>query len=120
MWCTKTTSHTTTFHNTHTHMHAHARLLQLRSELLSLVSHCICNVIGQVLAVGPKLLDQATDLASPTSSWQAAPHQLPLIVTTIEPPYIQSTQMHTETNTMTHLVVRAEESKGSYVTGCLA
>lgn len=41
----ETTFQNTYITNTHTHMHAHARLLQLRSELISLVTRCMCNVI---------------------------------------------------------------------------
>lgn len=31
--------------NTHTHINADARFLQLRSDLLSLLSHCMSNMI---------------------------------------------------------------------------
>lgn len=74
---TETTFQNTYITNTHTHMHAHARLQQLRSELLSLVSHWMCDMTWEVLAAGPGLLDQAADMASATASWQAAPCQLP-------------------------------------------
>lgn len=53
---TQTTLQNTCITNTHTHMCAHARLQQLRSELLSLVSQCMCDMIWQVLAAGPGLL----------------------------------------------------------------
>lgn len=114
---TETTILNTYITNTHTHMHAHARLQQLRSELVSLVSHWMCDMIWDVFAAGPRLLDQAADMASATASWQAALCQLPKQSSYTIP---SSTKTHTHTltrsltHTCTHLLVIEEESRGSY------
>lgn len=110
--------------NTHTLIRAHGRLQKLQSELVLLVSHCMRDVIWQVLAAGPGhglcyglcygILAGCVVPAAPQQSlWYS--HLIHKGVHTHT-----HICMHAEKNTMTHLVVIAEESRSSYVAGHLA